>query len=123
VGPSLEFRCAGAGASKYLEATVANMLDNPAVEGIVINMRDVTERRHTEELTREKIRAEEQIRQLALYDSLTGLPNRNLFKEQLSDAVARADRTDQALVMLSLDLDRFKRINDTFGREVGDLLL
>jgi diguanylate cyclase (GGDEF)-like protein len=99
------------------------MLDNPTVEGIVINMRDVTERRHTEELTREKIRAEEQIRQLALYDSLTGLPNRNLFKEQLSDAVARADRTDQALVMLSLDLDRFKRINDTFGREVGDLLL
>jgi len=123
VGPGLEFRCAGDGPPKYLEATVANMLENPAVEGIVINMRDVTERRRTEELTREKIRADEQIRHLALYDSLTGLPNRDLFKEQLSHAVARADRTDQALVVLSLDLDRFKRINDTFGREVGDLLL
>jgi diguanylate cyclase (GGDEF)-like protein len=99
------------------------MLDNPAVEGIVINMRDVTERWHTEELRGEKIRAEEQIRQLGLYDSLTDLPNRHLFKEQLSDAVARADRTGQALVMLSLNLDRFKRINDTLGREVGDLLL
>jgi diguanylate cyclase (GGDEF)-like protein/PAS domain S-box-containing protein len=123
LGSTLEFRCAGDGAPKYLEATLANMLDNPAVEGIVVNMRDVTERRRTEELTREKIRAEAQIRQLALYDSLTGLPNRHLFKEQLSDAVARADRSDQALVMLSLNLDRFKRINDTLGREVGDLVL
>jgi diguanylate cyclase (GGDEF)-like protein/PAS domain S-box-containing protein len=74
---------------------------------------DITERR----------RAEEQIRQLGLYDSLTGLPNRQVFKEQLGHAVARADRTGQALVMLSLDLDRFKRINDTLGHEVGDLLL
>ncbi|HUP95870.1 MAG TPA: response regulator, partial [Burkholderiales bacterium] len=59
VGAAFEFRCAGEGAPKYLEATVANMLDNPAVEGIVVNMRDVTERRHAEELTREKIRAEQ----------------------------------------------------------------
>jgi PAS domain S-box-containing protein len=59
VGPTLEFRCAGEGAPKYLEATVANMLLNSAVEGIVVNMRDVTERRHAEDLTREKIRAEQ----------------------------------------------------------------
>ena len=59
VGPTLEFRCAGDGAPKYLEATLANMLDNPAVEGIVVNMRDVTERRHSEELALEKIRAEQ----------------------------------------------------------------
>jgi PAS domain S-box-containing protein len=59
VGPSLEFRCACEGPAKYLEATVANMLLNPAVEGIVVNMRDVTERRHAEDLTREKIRAEQ----------------------------------------------------------------
>jgi PAS domain S-box-containing protein len=59
VGPAFEFRCAGEGAPKYLEATLANMLDNPAVEGIVFNMRDVTERRHAEDLTREKIRAEQ----------------------------------------------------------------
>ena len=76
----------------------------------------------TQDITERK-RAAEQIRQLALYDSLTGLPNRHLFKEQLVHAVARAERTDQVLVMLSLDLDRFKRINDTLGHEVGDLLL
>jgi diguanylate cyclase (GGDEF)-like protein/PAS domain S-box-containing protein len=74
---------------------------------------DITERKH----------AEDQIRQLALYDSLTGLPNRRLFKEQLSHAVARAERSGQVLAMLSLGLDRFKRINDTLGHEVGDLLL
>ena len=74
---------------------------------------DITDRRH----------AEERIHQLALYDSLTGLPNRHLFREQLNHAVARSERTDELLVMLSLDLDRFKRINDTLGHEVGDLLL
>ena len=76
----------------------------------------------TQDVTERK-QAEDQIRQLALYDSLTGLPNRHLFKEQLSTAVARAARTGQVLAMLSLDLDRFKRINDTLGHEAGDLLL
>jgi diguanylate cyclase (GGDEF)-like protein/PAS domain S-box-containing protein len=76
----------------------------------------------TQDITERK-RAEEQIQQLALYDSLTGLPNRHLFKEQLTRAVARAERTGELVVMLSLDLDRFKRINDTLGHEVGDLLL
>ncbi|HEV7803499.1 MAG TPA: response regulator [Burkholderiales bacterium] len=59
VGQAFEFRSAAGGEPKYLEATVANMLDNPAVEGIVVNMRDVTERRHAEHLSREKIRAEQ----------------------------------------------------------------
>ena len=76
----------------------------------------------TQDITERK-RAEEQIRQLALYDSLTGLPNRHLFKEQLGHALARAGRTGEVLAVLSLDLDRFKRINDTLGHEVGDLLL
>ncbi len=59
VGQAFEFRSAAGGEPRYLEATVANMLDNPAVEGIVVNMRDVTERRRAEGLTREKIRAEQ----------------------------------------------------------------
>jgi diguanylate cyclase (GGDEF)-like protein/PAS domain S-box-containing protein len=76
----------------------------------------------TQDITDRKS-AEQQIHQLALYDSLTGLPNRHLFKEQLSHAVARSARTGELLVMLSLDFDRFKRINDTLGHQVGDLLL
>jgi diguanylate cyclase (GGDEF)-like protein/PAS domain S-box-containing protein len=76
----------------------------------------------TQDITERKD-AEDQIRQLALYDTLTGLPNRRLFKEQLSNAVARAESSGQVLALLSLDLDRFKRINDTLGHEVGDLLL
>jgi diguanylate cyclase (GGDEF)-like protein/PAS domain S-box-containing protein len=76
----------------------------------------------TQDITERK-RAEEQIHRLAMYDSLTGLPNRHLFKEQLIQAVARAGRTEEGLAVLSLDLDRFKRVNDTLGHEVGDLLL
>jgi len=76
----------------------------------------------TQDITDRK-RAEEQIQKLALYDSLTGLPNRHLFREQLGLAVARAGRTNEVLVLISLDLDRFKRINDTLGHDVGDLLL
>jgi diguanylate cyclase (GGDEF)-like protein/PAS domain S-box-containing protein len=76
----------------------------------------------TQDITERK-RAEDRIRQLALYDSLTGLPNRHLFKEQVSHAVARVGRTGEILAVLALDLDRFRRINDTLGHEVGDLLL
>ena len=71
----------------------------------------------------ERTRAAEQIRQLALYDSLTGLPNRDLFREQLNHAIAHAKRSASNLVTLSLNLDRFKRVNDTLGRRGGDLLL
>jgi diguanylate cyclase (GGDEF)-like protein/PAS domain S-box-containing protein len=76
-------------------------------------LQDITDRK----------RAEERIQQLALYDALTGLPNRNLFREELGHAVSRSERNEDILVLLSLDLDRFKRINDTLGHEVGDLLL
>ena len=68
-------------------------------------------------------RAEEQIRRLALYDSLTGLPNRQFFKESLEHAVARAKRGKENLAALFIDLDRFKRINDTLGHAAGDELL
>ena len=67
--------------------------------------------------------AEEQIRHLALYDSLTGLPNRQFFKESLEHAVARAKRGKENLAALFIDLDRFKRINDTLGHAAGDGLL
>jgi diguanylate cyclase (GGDEF)-like protein len=67
--------------------------------------------------------AEERIHQLAFIDSLTGLPNRELFKDRLGEAVKLAKRYDRRLALLFLDLDNFKRINDTLGHSVGDLLL
>jgi diguanylate cyclase (GGDEF)-like protein/PAS domain S-box-containing protein len=71
----------------------------------------------------ERKRAEEQITRLAYHDALTGLPNRALFKDRLSQALAGARRRDRPLAVLFLDLDHFKLINDTLGHNVGDSLL
>jgi diguanylate cyclase (GGDEF)-like protein/PAS domain S-box-containing protein len=67
--------------------------------------------------------AEAQIAHLAYHDPLTGLPNRQLFLDRLSVAIARAQRRHEALAVLFIDLDRFKVINDSLGHPIGDLLL
>jgi diguanylate cyclase (GGDEF)-like protein/PAS domain S-box-containing protein len=71
----------------------------------------------------ERKRSEREIHRLAYYDSLTGLPNRVLFKDRVTRAIAHARRYRYELALLFLDLDRFKIINDTLGHNVGDLLL
>ncbi|MDQ3337643.1 MAG: GGDEF domain-containing protein [Myxococcota bacterium] len=71
----------------------------------------------------ERRRADEMLLKLAHYDSLTGLPNRLLLDERLERALARADREGHTVAMLFLDLDGFKRINDTHGHEAGDQVL
>ena len=68
-------------------------------------------------------KAVDQMRHLAYHDALTGLPNRLLFFEHLSHAVANAGRTGAGLAVLYLDVDRFKLVNDSLGHTVGDLLL
>jgi diguanylate cyclase (GGDEF)-like protein/PAS domain S-box-containing protein len=80
------------------------------IEGTAI---DITERK----------RAEEQVKHLAFHDPLTNLPNRLLFNDRLTLAVAQAHRHNQRLAVLFLDLDRFKVINDSLGHSVGDELL
>ncbi len=71
----------------------------------------------------ERRRYEEKIEYHAYYDALTGLPNRILFGDRLKLALADARRSGQILVIIFMDLDRFKVINDTLGHETGDLLL
>jgi len=74
------------------------------------------------DITRRKD-AEEQIRRLAYYDPLTGLPNRLLFVEQLERALSQAARHGRRLAIMFVDLDNFKRVNDTLGHRAGDELL
>ncbi|HET9025284.1 MAG TPA: EAL domain-containing protein [Burkholderiaceae bacterium] len=81
-----------------------------AMHGVV---QDITERKH----------AEDRIRELANFDSLTGLPNRRLFRDQFSAALERARAAGTAVGVLFIDLDRFKLVNDTLGHQVGDELL
>jgi len=66
---------------------------------------------------------EDRIYELAYYDSLTGLPNRQLFQQTLDDAIEEATATGNSFAIIFVDLDRFKRINDTLGHSMGDALL
>jgi diguanylate cyclase (GGDEF)-like protein len=68
-------------------------------------------------------RSSDQIRFLAFHDSLTGLPNRLMFREYVSHAIEHAKRAGRALALLFLDVDNFKRVNDTLGHRFGDELL
>ena len=84
-----------------------------AVVRLYGTVQDITERKN----------AEEKMHYLAMYDALTGLPNRQLFQEQLEHAVLRAQRSGSNFGVMFIDLDRFKRINDTLGHATGDMLL
>lgn len=71
----------------------------------------------------ERKRSEREIHRLAYFDSLTGLPNRMLFKDRVTQALSHARRYRTTLATLFMDLDRFKVINDTLGHHIGDMLL
>ena len=111
--PALSFRLLSKdGNFKWVEAkgVLIDWDDKPATLNFII---DITSRK----------RAEEEMRFLAFYDCLTGLPNRLMFNEHINQALAYAKRNDTLLAALFLDLDHFKRVNDTFGHHMGDMLL
>jgi len=101
------------GGWRHMEIVATNLLENPAVEGIVVNARDVTER----------VEVAAQLEERAFHDELTGLPNRALLLDRLQDALHRASRHQRSVGVLFLDLDRFKVVNDSLGHGAGDDLL
>jgi diguanylate cyclase (GGDEF)-like protein/PAS domain S-box-containing protein len=88
---------------------------------------DITARKKMEGALRERVltqkKRERQIRFLAYHDALTRLPNRALLLSRLRQAIAHAQRSNEALAVMFLDVDRFKTINDTLGHPAGDTLL
>lgn len=96
-----------------VEVTCRNLLDDPSVNGLVLTLRDVTDRRVLEE----------ELKHLAFHDSLTGLPNRALFLDRVEHALQRRGHEEEKLAVMLIDLDDFKLVNDTRGHATGDALL
>ena len=97
----------------HAEILATNLLRDASVKGIVLNTRDVSERK----------RLEEQLTHQAFHDPLTGLANRALFRDRVSHALALAQRRGHPITVLFLDLDDFKMVNDSLGHAEGDRLL
>jgi diguanylate cyclase (GGDEF)-like protein/PAS domain S-box-containing protein len=96
-----------------VESSCRNLLHDPMIGGVVVNSRDVSERRDLERALEHR----------AFHDELTGLANRALLLDRLHHASARSDRSGTRFAVLYIDLDGFKPINDSFGHPTGDAVL
>lgn len=101
------------GSTHWVDVTIAPVLDQASLEELVVQLVDVTEQRE----------AQDQLTKQALHDSLTGLPNRALFDDRLTTALANRKRSGVGVAVLYIDLDVFKNVNDSFGHEAGDRVL
>jgi diguanylate cyclase (GGDEF)-like protein len=111
----------GNGVNNTFEIEVSPLRDRDGIiYGSIEVARDITDRLRIEKDLRE---SRSRLYRLAHHDSLTGMPNRLLFKDRLEQAMLKARRTEGKVVVLFLDLDKFKEVNDTLGHDVGDELL
>ncbi|HVB13921.1 MAG TPA: EAL domain-containing protein [Candidatus Dormibacteraeota bacterium] len=101
------------GGWRHLEVNLTNLLHDTYVRAVVVTGRDITERRELED----------QLRHQALHDPLTGLANRALLRDRLEHALRARRDGRSTLGLLSVDLDNFKTINDSYGHAVGDTVL
>jgi diguanylate cyclase (GGDEF)-like protein/PAS domain S-box-containing protein len=101
------------GSTRQFEILHTNLLEDEAVHGIVLNGRDISERKAFEE----------QLEHQAFHDPVTQLANRALLNERVRHALARTRREGKALAVIFLDLDDFKTINDSLGHAAGDRVL
>src|SRR3954470_1625807 len=101
------------GEYRAVEMIAHNHIGDPLIDGILLNLRDVSER----------VSLEEKLRHQAFHDDLTGLANRALFEDRLTLALARTRRNRDKLAVIFVDLDDFKTVNDSLGHAIGDELL
>jgi diguanylate cyclase (GGDEF)-like protein/PAS domain S-box-containing protein len=101
------------GSWRHTETQATNLLDVPAVSGIVLNTRDVTEHHGMEA----------ELRHQAFHDALTGLANRALFSTMIEHALAAAPRDGRIVAVLYCDVDGMKRVNESLGHSAGDTTL
>lgn len=115
-GSSVSFETSVAHKSGYrvdLHATAVPVELPQGVQGYIMICQDITERK----------RGDEQVRYMAYYDDMTGLPNRRMLRDRLNERLSMARSMGQKVAVFYLDIDRFKLINDSFGYDHGNMLL
>jgi diguanylate cyclase (GGDEF)-like protein/PAS domain S-box-containing protein len=101
------------GSDRWFGVRATNLSSDPAIAGMVINLRDITEQKQ----------AERALSHSGFHDSVTGLANRSLFNDRLDHALDRTARSGLGVAVVYLDLDGFKMVNDSRGHEAGDHVL